>query len=237
MAGLRERDRRGAGFAAASASASASEPSAAASTAFFAAGGRRVRFAGAGFGFSAAGSLRLLGGLGSSTSSSDSTDSSAASSAFVGRFARVGLSASASAVIGWVSPADVASTAKATPSVTATMRTLSFLPTSLRGVGDDDLVALHLPNARPSVVEADLAELQLELLADLDRRVGRELLDRALLEQTHVVEVDVLDPDEEEPALGQLLELLETRAVGPDEQADDLRADLDLEGLGARARA
>ena len=50
-AGLRERDRRGAGFSAASASGS----TAAASSALFAAGGRRVRFAGAGFGFSATG--------------------------------------------------------------------------------------------------------------------------------------------------------------------------------------
>ena len=46
-------------------------------------------------------------------------------------------------------------------------------------------------DARSRVVEADLAELQLELLADLDRRLRRELLDRALLEHAEVVEVDV----------------------------------------------
>ena len=49
--------------------------------------------------------------------------------------------------------------------------------------------------------------------------------------------MDVLDPDEEEPPLGDLLELLEPRAVGTDEQRRDLRVQLDLEGLRARARA
>ena len=56
-------------------------------------------------------------------------------------------------------------------------------------------------------MEAELAELQLELLADLDRRLGRELLDRALAEHAEVVEMDVVEPDEEEALLRQLLEL------------------------------
>ena len=114
-------------------------------------------------------------------------------------------------------------------------RTWTFLPTSFGGVGDDDVVAVDLADARMRVVEADLAELQLELLADLDRRAGRQLLDRALLEHAEVVEMDVLDPDEEEAPLRQLLELAQPRAAGPDEQRRDLRVHLDLERLRARA--
>ena len=96
---------------------------------------------------------------------------------------------------------------------------------------------VQLADAGVRVVEADLAEPQVELLADLDRARGGELLDRALLEHAQVVERHVGGADEEEAALGDLLELLQTRGVGPDEQRGDLGVELDLEGLRTRARA
>ena len=91
---------------------------------------------------------------------------------------------------------------------------MDLLADELGRLGDDDLESLDLADAGRGVVEADLAELQLELLAHLDRRGRGELLDGALLEHAHVVEMDVVDPDEEEPPLRDLLELLEPRAVG-----------------------
>ena len=115
------------------------------------------------------------------------------------------------------------------------IRTCTFLPTSLAASATTTSNPLTLPDAGAGVVQADLAELELELLADLDRRRRRELLDGALVEHAHVVEVDILDADEEEAALGDLFELLEPRAVRADEQLGDLRVQLDLEGLRARA--
>src|SRR5581483_6556280 len=75
---------------------------------------------------------------------------------------------------------------------------LDLLPDEAGGARDDDVEALHLADAGVRVVEADLAELELELLAGLDRRLRREAGDVAAVEQAEVVEVDVLEPDEEE---------------------------------------
>src|SRR5205823_14775145 len=69
--------------------------------------------------------------------------------------------------------------------------------------GDDDVEALHLPDSGVRIVQAHLAQLELELLADLDGRLRRETWDVTAVEHTEMVEVDVLEPDEEEAPLRQ----------------------------------
>ena len=63
------------------------------------------------------------------------------------------------------------------------------------------------------VVEADLAELDLELLADLDRQGRRDLLQGPAVEDTEVVEMLVVLPDEEEAPARRLLQLAQARAA------------------------
>src|SRR5581483_4639116 len=89
-----------------------------------------------------------------------------------------------------------------------------LLADELRGAADGDVDVADLAGARLRVVQADLAELQLDLLADLDRELRRDLLERALLEHDEVVEVRTLLADKEEPAAGRVFELAEPRAGG-----------------------
>ena len=121
------------------------------------------------------------------------------------------------------------------PSVTAVTRTLTFLPTSLAASPTIDVDVLDLADAGVRVVQADLAELDLDLCADVERQLRRDLLERALVEHAEVVEMLAFLADEEEAALGRLLELAQARAAGADDEARDLGRDLDLEGLVARA--
>ena len=107
------------------------------------------------------------------------------------------------------------------PSVTAVIRTLTFLPTSFAASATMHVDAVELRDARARVVQAELAELHLELLPDVDRQLGRDLLERALVEHPEVVEVHVLLADEEEAALGRLLELAQPLASGADDQRGD----------------
>src|SRR5581483_2477966 len=111
-----------------------------------------------------------------------------------------------------------------------------LLADELRGTADGDVDVADLAGARLRVVQADLAELQLDLLADLDRELRRDLLERALLEHDEVVEVRTLLADKEEPAAGRVFELAEPRAGGAGDEPRDPRRDLDLERLRARAR-
>src|SRR5581483_3873442 len=113
---------------------------------------------------------------------------------------------------------------------------LDLLPDEAGGARDDDVEALHLADAGVRVVEADLAELELELLAGLDRRLRREAGDVAAVEQAEVVEVDVLEPDEEEGPLRDLLELAQPRAARAGDDRRDPGVELHLERLRARAR-
>ena len=112
------------------------------------------------------------------------------------------------------------------------------LADELGGVGDDDVDAVELADAGVRRRRArPRRACSSSSWPTSTGPGGRELLDRPLLEQAHVVEVDVGVADEEEAPLGHLLELLQPRAVGPDDERGDLRVQLDLERLRARARA
>src|SRR5207248_5327704 len=84
---------------------------------------------------------------------------------------------------------------------------LQLLADQLCSAGDDDVEALDLADTGMRIVQADLAELELELLPDCDRRLRLQALDVTAVEHAEVVEVDGLEADEEEAALGELLEL------------------------------
>src|SRR5207247_3759633 len=113
---------------------------------------------------------------------------------------------------------------------------LDLLADERRRSGDDDIEVLYLADAGVRIVQPDLAELQLELLADLHRRLRLETGDVAAIEHAEVVEVHVLDPDEEEVPLRQLLELAQARPGRARDDRRDARIQLDLECLRARAR-
>src|SRR5581483_10247948 len=113
---------------------------------------------------------------------------------------------------------------------------LHLLADELRGVRDGDVDAVELRDPGVRVVQPDLAELQLELLADLDRQRRGDLLERPLRQHPEVVEVLALLADEEEAALRRLLQLAQPDARGADDEGRDLRRDLHLERLVAGAR-
>ena len=89
-----------------------------------------------------------------------------------------------------------------------------LLADELGGVAHDDVDVVDLADSGVRVVQPDLAELHLDVLADLDRHLRRELLERSLVEHLEVVEMLALLADEEEPALRRLLELAQPRAAG-----------------------
>ena len=85
-------------------------------------------------------------------------------------------------------------------------------------------------------MQADFDELQLELLALLHRRLGSELLRRALGEHLEVVDRRGLSSFEDEPALRRGLDLGEPLGAGPDQHRGDVGFQGDLEGLRTRLR-
>ena len=81
----------------------------------------------------------------------------------------------------------------------------------------------------------DLDELELDLGALGDRRLGLQVGELALGEHGGVVGVDALLRDEEEALLRRLLDLGEARAAGAEQERGGPRADLDPERLRPRA--
>jgi hypothetical protein len=85
-------------------------------------------------------------------------------------------------------------------------------------------------------VAADLAELQLDLLAlELGPGVAADqAVERSLAEHLEVVDRDVLAEDEQEAALGLLLDRHQPGRARADQHRGHRRVQLDLEGLRAR---
>src|SRR5581483_1361808 len=106
----------------------------------------------------------------------------------------------------------------------------------LRGVRDDDVDVADLADSCVWVVQAHLAELHVDLLADVDAERRSNFLERPLVEHAEVVEVLVFLRDEEEAAFRRLLELAQSRPARADEEPRDLRRDLDAKRLRARPR-
>src|SRR5579859_4988609 len=111
---------------------------------------------------------------------------------------------------------------------------LDLLADELRGVADADRVAVDLAHPGAGIVEADLPELDLDRLPLVVRRLRRDLLDGALVEDGEVVERHALLALHDEHALRDLLDLLEPLRAGADQDRRDVRVELDLERLRAR---
>src|SRR5207302_1787571 len=108
---------------------------------------------------------------------------------------------------------------------------LDLLPDELRRVAHRDREAVQLGDPGLAVVETDLDELELELLAFLDRRLGRELLRGTLGDHLEVVDRHALAALDEEASLRDGLDLREPRRARPDQHRGDVRVQRNLEGL------
>ena len=111
---------------------------------------------------------------------------------------------------------------------------LRLLADERSAAADADGEPVELADPRVHVVEADLDELQLDLLAFAGRAFWREALVGAFAEHLEVVGRHALARLDQEPTLRLLLDLGETRGARPDQDARDLCVELELECLRPR---
>src|SRR5207249_2734950 len=106
---------------------------------------------------------------------------------------------------------------------------LHFLADEASGLADADVVPVDLRHRRLGIVKADLAELDVDLLALSVGRLRRQLLDRTLVEDGEVVERHALLAFQQEHALRYGFDLLEPLRAGADQHRRNMRVELDLE--------
>ena len=159
--------------------------------------------------------------------------------ASVARRARVGFSASDSAVSGsrWRSTGE-SSSAQATPSVTAVIRTFTFLPTSFAALGDDDVEARRPCRHRRAGRRGRPRRASARAPAPTSTGSSGASFSSVPWSSTRKWSRCTSSlADEEEAALRRLLELAEPRRRRADDERGDLRVQLDLERLRRASRA
>src|SRR5215216_1511315 len=113
---------------------------------------------------------------------------------------------------------------------------LDALPDHGRGIRHADRQLAVLGDACAAIVEPDLDELDLALLALLERALGLQLGDGPSLELLEVVSGDVFPPGDEEPPARPLLDRLQPGGCGTDQDRRNVGVEFDSKGARTRLR-